>query len=628
MRIKRIILLYLSVVIVVTVFSPTVSFSYIPKEEIIAQYMIDLSNDIYASIEKPQRSVLSDSRGELKLELFLSPWGELRDVRVSESSGNKELDNVCLKAVWIYDRYQPFPEALGDNDRWIDVPIIFKSDKGVDVLEKHSEEDKNSQGFEGEPWFSDSSFKSEEKPEALTEFFIGMGIDEAVDIALENDMAASIAQEEIGLSRLKTREARRSLYPAASLNILQTTGKTDGFAQDFTDKEYKIKFEHPLYYGWRLKYAVEQAMANAKASSYNYDNVRQDLRMEIEVAFYSYLAAKANVKLQESLLKDTREIFDKAKKRFDMGLSTNAEFMRVESQMKQIGYQIYSGKNDMEMAKLTLMQAMNIKDMENLADIDIDLESFDKFSPIELDISLENCVDLAFKSRPDLRMKEYMLDFNEYERKITLAKDQFKVDLTGTYGKSGGAYEGDPLNMDRDWYIGFKASKPLGGNSMAASYTKEETSVKHGQSTTTESISRSLEFGILDNLKSFSEKKSAVIAMKKAAEELENIKNTIFKEVKESYLNYKKGIIQTKTNFNKIKQKEEELKIAKAHAELNETSDSELLRAHIELTDERSFYIEALGSLYQSLARLNKASGYSLFLDNDSFRLAKNMNNR
>jgi hypothetical protein len=40
------------------------------------------------------------------------------------------------------------------------------------------------------------------------------------------------------------------------------------------------------------------------------------------------------------------------------------------------------------------------------------------------------------------------------------------------------------------------------------------------------------------------------------------------------------------------------------------------------LTDERAYYVEALGSLYQSLAKLNKATGYALFLDDEIFKLA------
>ncbi|MDP2981007.1 MAG: TolC family protein, partial [Candidatus Omnitrophota bacterium] len=450
---------------------------------------------------------------------------------------------------------------------------------------------------------------------------MNLGINDAVDIALENHMAAKIAHEEIELSKLKIREARRALYPAASVNYLTTTGKTAGTTQDFTNKEYKLKFEYPLYYGWRLKYAVDQAMSNLKASTYNYDKTLQDLRAEVESAFYAYMASKMDVKLHKTLLEETESIFTNAKKRLELGLITRTEFLQLESQMQQINYQVISSENELIMAKLALAQAINVKEGEKAIDT-IDKEPGKDLEPITIDINLEDCMDLAFRSRPDIKAKEYMLEFNDYERKIAESKNQLKVDLTGTYGKSGGAYESETLTMAPDWYLGFKVTKPLGGNTLSTAYTKDKTSPKTGQSTRTESISQSVEMGLLDGLQHFSEEKSAEIGYKKAKDELEQAKDAIIKEVKESYLNYKKGLVQVMTNLNKIKYKEEELKITKARAELNEVSLSELAQAHMGLTDERAYYVEALGSLYQTLAKLNKATGFSLFIDDENFKMA------
>ena len=607
MYLKRIIFFYFFLFSAVTAINPTISYPSNQSQDDVTQYIVDLSKDIYNSIPKPDSTILSNSKGEVKLKLFLSPWGELKDVYVSESSGSRELDGVCLKTVWLYQRYQPFPEKLGDKDLWIDVPIIFEIDS-----------------FQPD---SSTSSRLLTKPSAsigvnsASREGVNLGINDAIDIALENHMAAKIAQEEVELSKLKIREARRALYPAASINYLETTGKTAGTTQDFTDKEYKLKFEYPLYYGWRLKYAVEQAMSNLKASTSNYDKALQDLRGEVEMAFYAYMANKMDLKLHKALLEETDSIFIGAKKRLELGLITRTEFLQLESQMQQINYQVISSENELAMAKLALAQAVNIQEGEDAIET-IDKEPGKDLEPIVVEITLEECIDSAFRSRPDLKSKEYMLEFNDYERKIAESKNQLKVDLTGTYGQSGGAYQTETLNMDNDWYVGFKVSKPLGGNTLSTAFTKDKTSQKHGQSSRTESISKSVELGLLDGLQRFSEEKSAEIGYKKAKDELEQVRDSIAKEVKESYLNYKKGLVQIMTNLNKIKYKEEELKIVKARAELNEASLSELAQAYMGLTDEKAYYIEALGSLYQSLAKLNKATGYALFLDDENFKLA------
>jgi len=632
MRTKYVILLYLFVIIAVISGFPSVSFSSVEPEESLSQYITDLSQDIHSLID--EIDYLEYKREEeIKLQLLLSPWGELKDAYIAESSGNKKLEKACLEVVLSHDRYQPFPEALGKDERWIDVPLIFK----VRDLSQYQEDSETVDPGGVEPILGKSSdyvfgdlgvgvleitdlFRTGAGSRELT----ALGVEDAIDIASEGHMAREIAEEEMELSRLKIREARRALYPVASLNYLETTGKTTAATQDFTDKEYKIKFEYPLYYGWRLKYAVDQAVSNMKAQKHNYNKVLQDLRFDVEMAFYSYLSGKVNVRLQKSLLIEAKEIFDMSKKIFDLDLITKLEFLQVDSQMRQIVYQLTSSENDLAMAKLQLQQAMNVEDSEDLEElVDMDIDMMMGLEPRDIDVSLDQCMDLAFRYRPDLRSKGYMLEFNEYEQKIAKSKDQLKVDLTGSYGHSGGAFETETLDLGTDWYLGIKVSKPLGGNTISYTRTQEETSEKHGQSTRTESVSDAVEFGILDNMQSFSDKKQAHIALKKAKDELEKMKDSVLKEVNEAYLNYKKGLIQVRTNFNKIRYKEQELELTKVRSDLNEIQLSGLLQAHMSLTDEKLFYIEALVSLYQSLARLNKATGYALFLDEESFMLAE-----
>ena len=76
MRIKRIILLYFFVFVIVTAINPTVSSAYSQSQEDITQYIIDISKDIYNSIPNIDPSILYSSKGEVKLKLFLSPSGE------------------------------------------------------------------------------------------------------------------------------------------------------------------------------------------------------------------------------------------------------------------------------------------------------------------------------------------------------------------------------------------------------------------------------------------------------------------------------------------------------------------------------------------------------------------------
>ncbi|MFH1478650.1 MAG: TolC family protein [Candidatus Omnitrophota bacterium] len=621
MQKKRIILLNLIGIAVFIVAFQTVSFPYNTDNttESLTKYIVNISRDISNSIfPYPKSSIVTDSKGSLKLKMLISPWGELKDVYIYESSGSDELDSICLQAVWSNDRYEPFPEALGEEERWIDIPVLFENIKETpEYILDDTDMDVHlsSRDLLG----IDRDVLPEGNASGSTHV---LGIEEAIDIAMENHTPAEIARDEISLSNLKMKEAKRALFPTGSLNMLETIGRTTERTQDFTDREYKLKFEYPLFYGWRLRYAVEKARANIKTSEENYDKVLQDLRGEVEAAFYSYVAKKSNLKLQRNLLESVKGVFDIAKKRHALGLSTNSEFLQVQSQMEQVNYQVVSSENDLSIAKLTLQQAVNLEDtkeLEKLIDMDVDIEDL---KPLSIDAPLEKCLELAFKYRPDLKAKKHNIEFNEYEDRIQKSKDQIKVDLTGSYGRSGGAFQSESLLLSNDWYLGLKASKPLGVNTLSTAMTKEETTEKHGQTSRTESMSRSLELGLIDNLQSFSEKKTSEIALKKAKDELDQMKDAIIKEINEAYLSYKKEIMQVASSLNKINYKEEELNIAKARLDLNEIPYSQLIQAYMTLNDEKTYYVEAIGSLYQSLSTLNKATGYTLFLDSENFMLA------
>ncbi len=585
MLLNRIKFSYLFVIFIVTLIEPafTQTLDLYANSELV-NYIFEVSKAI------TQQLPISEDlgSGELKISLLLSPNGTLKDAYILETSGSEDLDQGCLQAVWRIKRFPALPAEWAQEDLWLDIPIIFE-------VEEETELPISAYTVKLDADSQDKAPKGS--------FYVEL--DEAMEMALENHMPARIALEEMNLAKLKVREARRALYPATSLNYMETEGDATGGIVSFENKEYKLKFEQPLYYGWRLKYAVDQAMVNLEASRNSYEKVLQDLRLEVDLAFYNYIATKMSLRLQEELYREADAIVNMAKKRFEKGYSTKAEYLEVQSQYSQIGYQLASSKNEVEIAKMNLLQAMNI-------DSDEDIKAPQELKLNKVDLKLEECLEFAFKKRPDLKVKELMANFSDYERKIVKSKDQLKVDLTGSYGRSGGAFATETLQLREDWYFGLKVTKPFSGNTMSTSYTKDKTAPKYGQTTRTSSTTRSVELGLLDNLAHFSEEKTAEINYEKAVDEVENLRQTIVKEVKESYFNYKKALVQVESNLNKVKFKEEELKIIKARVELNEAPISELLRGRMGLTDERNFYIEALGSLNQSFARLDKATGYSI----------------
>ena len=424
------------------------------------------------------------------------------------------------------------------------------------------------------------------------------------DIALSYSEVAAIAEEEVKLSGMKLNENLRALFPNAKLKGTRTTG--DALGVDFIEQVYGIEAEYSLYQGGRLGNAYQQSKTNLNLAKARYDKVIHGLNYKVAETYYSVVTSVMNLKLQQELLKKAKEILKIALKRHSSGLSTDLELFNVKSQYNQVQFQLASAERDLALARFKLEQAMGL----DIAQEDIEVGEVETGLKFELiSIELNKCLELAQEYHPDIIVNNLLVESNEYEEKIAKGKDKFKIDLTGFYGRSGSYYETEDEDLDRDWNIGIKISKPFWGNTASYSFTKEETKKKVGQTDRTGSEVHSGEFAILDAMGVASDMKEAQIKRHKAENEFLETLRQVNLEVKESYYNYQEAVIQVKNSLEKVRFQKEAVKTARVQSRLNEALQSQLLEAEIKLADERSLYIKALSDYNFSLVRLNRAVG-------------------
>ncbi len=424
------------------------------------------------------------------------------------------------------------------------------------------------------------------------------------DIALSYSENAAVAEEEIKLAKMKLRENFRALFPNAKLKGSRTNG--DVLGVDFIEQIYGIEAECPIYQGGRLRNAYQQSKINLNLAKARYDKVIHDLNYKVAEAYYSVVTSVMNLKLQQELLEKAKTILKMALKRHSSGLSTDLELFNVKSQYNQVQFQLASAERDLALARFKLEQAMGLDVAQE--DIEIgEVETELKFEIVSID--LNKCLELAQEYHPEIIVNNLLVESNEYEKKIARGKDKFKIDLTGFYGMSDSHYETEEEDLDKDWNIGIKISKPFWGNTASYSFTKEETKRKVGQTDRTGSEVHSGEFAILDAMGVASDIQEAQIKKHKSENELLETLRQVNLEVKESYYNYQEAVIQVKNSLEKVRFQKEAVKTAEVQAQLNEALQSQLLEAEIKLADERSLYIKALSDYNFSLIRLNKAIG-------------------
>ncbi len=426
-------------------------------------------------------------------------------------------------------------------------------------------------------------------------------LDGVLEFGLSRHRPVQIAREEVELAQLKVREARRALYPTATLKASWTSGAASNV--DFTETSHGLQIEQPLYYSGRLLQTYRQSLVNLQVAEKRQSKVKSDFALEIAQAYYQLVGAQKTLGFQQKLVEEANGFLKKTKARSDEGLLTRLELLNVQAQVNQAMFQRATAENDVTLAKIKLLARLSL-DPNTTPEIPSELPSQ---TPIRVD--LEEVLQLAAQYRPDLQLNSLLVEFHEYEERIAKLKGKLKVDLSGFIGASGSAFETEPLDLGEDYFVGIKAARALGPHGVTLSSTTTKTSPRLGQTTRTDSTVYSGELGLLNQLSGLSEVQQAVIGLAKARNDLEEAKATVFQEVQESYISYAKALLQLEYVKERIAFREEQVKILETQASLNEAPPSQVLEAIVKVTEERVAQVQALTNYQVALAKLNKAIG-------------------
>jgi outer membrane protein TolC len=227
----------------------------------------------------------------------------------------------------------------------------------------------------------------------------------------------------------------------------------------------------------------------------------------------------------------------------------------------------------------------------------------------EKEVSLDECLKLAADHNPDIQIQVLTQEASQYDLQTKNSYDWPKVELTGFYGRSGGAYDSEDLELREDYNFGIKLTQPIAWNSLALDGFNQKTSPKLGQSTLTESRTASGTFTFLDGYKAASEKREAVWRFHQAEFNLEKAKKDAASEVREAYYNYRKALAQVRNSQLDVDLAERELAIQKINLRDDKATLPDVAEARNKLVGSRVSMREARAFYLISLAALNKAVG-------------------
>ncbi len=449
--------------------------------------------------------------------------------------------------------------------------------------------------------------ETESIPSVLT------NLEECKRVALINDRRIQVALKEIKYNRYKLLEAERQFLPQVKASWEKQKGSSaSGNAGSgdtgFDGLKYGLEAQQILFNGGKLTYQLKQAKTNLDVAKKKYLQARQEIIYKVEKAYYELVKTQMAFEIQADLSKSAESALSYSREAYRQGVNSYHEFLNVQSQTDQTYYQLLSSQQEVALGELGLRQVCNID-----TTIGIQINAVLTFTDFEFNYSLEECLELAFKNRPDLAVNELTTLADIYGIKMSMAEGMPKIEFMGTVGKNGQSKASEALNLNDEWSAKLQATWILGANSLQYSLEKKKTVPTEFGTTDNvkDSQTHDVTLSIFDKLENFSNLAKEVVTKTTSEADLVELRGKVAHEVEENYFNYQKAMTMVTASLSKIKFREKDLEVNRAKQMMNEVPLSQVLTIELQLGEERVNYVQALSDYYTSISGLFKAMGLS-----------------
>ncbi|MCM8813698.1 MAG: TolC family protein, partial [Candidatus Omnitrophica bacterium] len=426
--------------------------------------------------------------------------------------------------------------------------------------------------------------------------------------AVEQYRPLVIAQEQEKLAMLRVREARRSFYPALLLEWKETKGET--VTEPYRGRSYGLQSEQQLFTGGKLTATLRKEQLGQIIAQGNLDKIKQEFIFNISKAYYELVLARNVVDQMKRLRKTEKDLLTQVEQETKIGSATIAELLNAQSVYNQAIFQVASAEQEFAQAKLRLEKEMFIEDLD-VAQLDY------RFSRRRFDADLETCLDLALRSRAEIRIIEKTIEQADFGEDIIRSERMPNVSVVGSWGQSGEAFQQRDLNLGQEWSVMGKVRWFFGGNTVESSYKHDRVSPYYVTKTDTKAQADELgaKMSFWDNLAHFTKAKEAYITKQQAEKDLDEMRNKIRQEIEESYYAFKKFSAQLSLAINEIGYRRKQLEIIKIKRQMAEAGAVEEMDAELQLVQANNNLQQALAGMNIAVVSLNRAVGISNYFN-------------
>lgn len=265
--------------------------------------------------------------------------------------------------------------------------------------------------------------------EGSVEKTIDVTLDQCIKLALGNNPRVREAVEEISASDFRIKQAWSNFFPTFSLNSSGARTRnllfSDAIGSSSATYNYfilgQISVSQLIYDFGVTQNQVTIKKLGYKTAQENLISVVNDVIKETKSKYYALLYAYEDMKVKEENVERFELFYNQARALYEIGMKPKVDVTIAEVNLSNAKLQLIQAKKNLEVSAAKLNNALGINFMTHF-----NLMERLKYAPC--DISLDEAIDIASESRPDLKIAK--LNIESSRQKLQLSKKSYFPKIT------------------------------------------------------------------------------------------------------------------------------------------------------------------------------------------------------
>jgi outer membrane protein len=264
---------------------------------------------------------------------------------------------------------------------------------------------------------------------------VKMSLQEAVNIALKNNISVKQSENQVLLTDLQMQQSRFNQLPNASANINQgfNFGRTlDPFTNTFTDRN--INFNSlsvnggvMIYNGFQLKNTIAQNDILVKATQLDLQAMKESISLQVVLAYLNIMNGEDQLGIAQTQTGITRLQIERTDKLVKAGSLPQSSLFDLKAQLANEETNVINAQSTLDLAKLTLLQLLNDK---NVTDVKVDRISVPTPSTNGYEATIGKIYEIAENSQPTVKAAD--LRIKGADKGIEIARAGFLPTITAS----------------------------------------------------------------------------------------------------------------------------------------------------------------------------------------------------